>query len=107
MSNGARATPLWRPGRIRSRVLAFPNFLRIETDRRATGAPRPAWVNRAGGSQVRTDRRCRHCWLCTFLLAGAAEQPLGNHIVLGDPQDLVEGCLALDRLNDPILEQGA
>ena len=39
----------------------------------------------------------------SFLLA--AEQPLGNHIVLGDPQDLVEGRLTLDRLDDPVLEQ--
>src|SRR5271157_6408388 len=59
----------------------------------------------AGGSPVPTGWGCRYLWLLLFLLAG--EQPLVNRIVLGDAKDLVEGRLALDRLDDSVLEQSA
>src|SRR5271165_5946453 len=92
MSNAPQTTPLFRPGVIASRVMAVHNFVQ----------------SRPLDSPPQTNRRCLvgvSTWLFLFLLAG--EQPLGNHIVLGDPKDLVEGRLALDRLDDSVLEQSA
>src|SRR5271165_2679382 len=90
MSNAPQTTPLFRPGVIASRVMAVHNFVQ----------------SRPLDSPPQTNRRCLvgvSTWLFLFLLAG--EQPLRNHIVLGDPKDLVEGRLTLDRLDDSVLEQ--
>ena len=88
------------PWLIGSRIMAACNDDRSTRRRGRIGA---GWWGRHPA--VTSIRGCRYLWLFLFLLAG--EQPLGDHIVLGNPKDLVEGRLTLDRLDDPVLEQSA